>query len=442
MGDHFETLITGGTIVTGERMYRADIGIRGKLIAAIGDFSQATADNVVNARGLDILPGVVDTQVHFREPGFTEREDIESGTRSAVVGGVTTIFDMPNTKPPTTTAEALAGKVEASNGRAWANVGFFVGASPENVSELAQLENLPGSCGVKMFMGSSTGTLLVKDDETVINVLRNGKRRVAVHAEDEDRLVERKALLHSPANVREHPYWRDAEAAHLATRRLLSACDLTRRPVHILHVSTLNELETIRKAKQAGLPVTCEVTPQHITLSAEDYDSLGTLLQMNPPIRAEEHRRALLVALEDGLFDVIGSDHAPHLLSDKEKPYPSSPSGMPGVQTLLPVMLDWVNRGHLSLQDLVKLVCERPCSIYGMLGRGHIAEGYAADITVIDLKKKFEITREWIQSKCGWSPFEGRTLTGKPIHVFVNGRQAVCDGELNGRPNGQVAEFA
>ncbi len=439
--ERYDLLIRGGKVASGKGVVRADVGVRGGRIASVGDLSAADAAEVLDAAGLLVLPGAIDAHVHFREPGAEQKEDIESGSRAAVMGGVTTAFDMPNTDPPTTTAEALADKVARAQGRAWCNMAFQVGATAANVEELPALESLPGCAGVKLFMGSSTGSLLLETDEDLTRALHAGARPAFVHAEDEGRLRDRRALLGDSPHVRLHPTWRDSQCAVVATRRILDLCRATRRPVHILHISSLNELEMLRKAKAEGLPVTCEVTPQHLTLNSELYETLGTRLQANPPIRSEEHRRALLAALADGLFDTVGSDHAPHTLEEKARPYPFSPSGMPGVQTLLPAMLDWAARGVVDLQAVVRMTAENPARIFGLTGKGFVQEGYDADLALVDPETSFEVTRDWLQSRCGWSPFEGRRFRGRVVHVVVGGNLTVRDGALTGRPTGRIAGF-
>ncbi len=440
MSGRYDLILKGGILATADGTSPGDLAIQDGRIAAVGAVEGEAAETV-DVSGLHILPGAIDTQVHFREPGLEHKEDIESGTRSAVAGGVTTIFEMPNTKPTTTTPEALADKLKRSEGRAWADHAYFIGASDENAERLGEYEMLPGTPGIKIFMGSSTGELLVESDDSVRRVLMHGKRPCPVHSEDEARLRERKALLSAHPHWREHPILRDAEAARRCTERLIRLSEETGRPVHILHISTLNELALIQGAKAAHLPVTCEVTPQHLSLNADAYETLGSLVQMNPPVRAEEHRAAIEGALVSGLFDVIGSDHAPHTLEEKSKPYPDSPSGMPGVQTLLPLMLDKVNAGLISLEKLIKMTSRRPAELYGIKDKGELKEGYDADLAIVDLGRKWTIEKEWLQYKCGWSPFVGWEITGKPVHTLVRGRFALRDDRLVGNPQGRPVRF-
>ncbi|MGE5147708.1 MAG: dihydroorotase, partial [Candidatus Eiseniibacteriota bacterium] len=358
MADRFDLVIKGGTCLTPAGRVATDVGVSGGRVAALGDLGRAAAAETIDAKGLHVLPGVVDTQVHFREPGLEHKEDLESGTRAAALGGVTAVFEMPNTNPSTTTAEALADKVKRAQGRVWCDIAFFVGATPDNAVELTTLERLPGCCGVKIFMGSSTGSLLVAEDEAVARVLSHGFRRCAVHSEDEARLKERRKLVEGGAPVHQHPEWRDAETALRSTRRLVALAERARRRVHVLHVTTADEIPLLAEHKDL---VTVEVTPQHLTLAApECYDRLGSYAQMNPPIRDARHREGLWRGIADGIVDVIGSDHAPHTREEKAKPYPQSPSGMPGVQTLVPIMLDHVNAGRLTLERFVDLTSTGP----------------------------------------------------------------------------------
>lgn len=438
----FDLVIAGGTVVTGDATLPADVGICNGKIAALGNLAHVDSYERLDAKGLHVLPGIIDSHVHFREPGLTHKEDLESGTRGAILGGVTTIFEMPNTQPPTTTAEELQEKLIAAKGRAWCDHAFYIGAAHENCDQLEVLEDLPGTPGIKVFMGSSTGSLLIDDDETLRRVFRNGRRRCCLHAEDESRLQERKGLIGDAPDATEHPFLRDAETARLATERAIGVSRETGRPIHILHVTTSDELPLILHAKQEGLDTSCEVTPQHLTLHApECYEVLKNLAQQNPPIRGKEHQMALWTALRHGLIDTIGSDHAPHLLEEKGQPYPKAPSGMPGVQTMLPVMLGWSHLGDISLPKLVRLMCENPARLFGVKGKGFIRTGFDADFAVVDLEKKWTITTDWLQSKCGWSPFLGTVITGKPIHTVLRGQVVVADGELVGKPSGKAVEF-
>ncbi len=437
MTDRASLLIKHGTIVSQRGIEQADLAITDGKITAIGALSGLEADEVIDATGLHVLPGVIDSQVHFREPGLEHKEDLATGTAAAALGGVTAIFEMPNTKPLTLTAADMADKVRRGREKAWTDFAFFIGAAAENVENLPFLELQEGVAGVKLFMGSSTGSLLVDSDTDIRRVLEAGFRRVAIHAEDEPRLIERKHLaVDTPHN---HPVWRDDETALRATRRVLKIARETGRRIQVLHVTTEEEMALLAEHKDIA---TVEATPQHLTLFAPDcYDRLGTYVQMNPPIRGKRHHDAIWRALKQGVVDVIGSDHAPHTREEKARPYPESPSGMPGVQTLLPLMLNHCNNGKLSLLHLMELTSAGPARNYGVAGKGRLSLGYDGDVTLVDLGRRQEITSDWLASKCGWSPFEGETVTGWPVGTIIRGRIVMRDGELLGKAGGEPVRF-
>jgi dihydroorotase len=435
MAAKFDTILKGGTVVNQDGVGIRDIAIAEGRIAGIGRFDSAA--QVIDCAGLHILPGVIDTQVHFREPGAEHKEDLETGGRAAVMGGVTAVFEMPNTKPLTTTAETLADKVARARHRMFCDFAFYMGGTRENAKHLGELERLPGCAGTKVFMGSSTGDLLVDDDTGVAEVLKHVHRRAAFHSEDEARLNARKNFQ-VVGDAASHPIWRDPEAARLCTERLLRLARTAGKRIHVLHISAADELPLLAANRDIA---SVEVTPHHLTLSADDYARLGTRLQMNPPVRGAEHRAALWAAIASGLVDVLGSDHAPHTLQEKAKPYPQSPSGMTGVQTLVPIMLDWVNKGKLTLERFVDLTAHGPQRIFGIAGKGRIAEGYDADFTVVDMKRRATISNGWIESRCKWTPYDGVTVTGWPVGTLVRGRRAMWDGEIIGPAHGQPIRF-
>jgi dihydroorotase len=432
-----DLILQGGTVVNQDGVGLRDIAVDKGRIAGLGDLSNFTAAETLDYKGLHILPGVIDSQVHLREPGAEHKEDLESGGRAAAMGGVTAVFEMPNTKPLTVTEAALADKVARATNRMYCDFAFYMGGTRENAGDLAAFEKLPGCAGIKVFMGSSTGELLVEDDDGVASILANTRRRAAFHSEDEYRLRQRvtEQVAGDPSS---HPVWRDAEAARLCTERLIRIARQARKRIHILHISTADEMPLLAANKDVA---TAEVTPHHLTLSSADYARLGTRLQMNPPVRGLEHQHAIWRALQSGIVDVLGSDHAPHTLEEKAKPYPNSPSGMPGVQTLVPVMLDHVNRGLLSLERFVDLTSHGPSRIFGIARKGRIAEGYDADFTIVDLKKKRTITNDWIVSKCGWTPYDGYDVTGWVQGTLVRGRSIMWDDEIIGQAHGQPVSF-
>ena len=431
----FDLILKGGIVVNHDGTGERDVAIKDGRIAGLGTFGKAA--EIVDCAGLHILPGVIDSQVHLREPGAEHKEDLETGGRAAILGGVTCVFEMPNTAPATVTEEALAGKVRRATNRMYCDFAFYVGATQDNWQNLATLERLPGCAGIKVFMGSSTGDLLIDDDEGVTRVLSQITRRAAFHSEDEMRLLSRKSerIAGNPAS---HPVWRDAEAARLCTERLLRIAKRAGKRVHVLHVSSAGELPLLAARKDVA---TVEATPHHLTFSSDDYDRLGTLIQMNPPVREAFHREALWGAIASGLVDVLGSDHAPHTLEEKARPYPQSPSGMPGVQTLVPVMLDHVNKGRLTIERFVDLTSHGPQRIFGMSRKGRIAEGYDADLTIVDLKQQRTIENKWIASRCGWTPYDGMTVTGWPKGTFVRGRCVMWEDQILGVASGQPIEF-
>ncbi|MHA6643240.1 dihydroorotase [Mesorhizobium sp. A623] len=438
MAATYDLILTGGTVVNHDGRGARDIGVRNGRIAAIGDLGQASAGETVDCSGLHILPGVIDSQVHFREPGLEHKEDLETGSRAAVLGGVTAVFEMPNTKPLTTSEAALADKISRATNRMHCDFAFWVGGTRENAGEVGELERLPGAAGIKVFMGSSTGDLLVEDDEGVASILRNTRRRAAFHSEDEFRLRERlgERIEGDPSS---HPVWRDEVTALRCTERLVRIARRTRARIHVLHISTAEEIAFLEHHKDVA---TCEATPHHLTLSADDYARLGNLIQMNPPVRASRHRDGVWHGVAQGVIDVLGSDHAPHTLEEKQKTYPASPSGMTGVQTLVPIMLDHVNAGRLTLERFVDLSSHGPQRIYGIARKGRIAAGYDADFTIVDLKRTETITNAQQGAKAGWTPYDGRQVTGWPVGTVIRGRRVMWEGEIVAPSQGRAVEFS
>ena len=435
---NYDVIYRNGTVVNQDGRALRDIGVTAGRVAFIGDLSQASAGEVVDCTGLHILPGVIDSQVHFREPGPTHKEDLESGSRAAVMGGVTAVFEMPNTDPLTTSEAALADKVKRGTDRMHCDFAFWVGGTHENAADVAELERLPGAAGIKVFMGSSTGSLLVEDDDGVAAILKNTRRRSAFHSEDEYRLRDRKGER-IEGDPRSHPVWRDEVAALMCTERLVGIAKRFNAKIHVLHISTAEEIDYLRHHKDVA---TCEATPHHLTLVAPDcYERLGTLAQMNPPVRDARAQAGIWQGISQGIVDVLGSDHAPHTLEEKQKTYPASPSGMTGVQTLVPTMLDHVNAGRLTLERLVDLTSAGPARIFAIAGKGRIAAGYDADFTVVDLTRKETITNGWIASKSRWTPYDGKEVTGWPVGTVIRGRRVMWEGDLVTPSGGRPVRF-
>jgi len=438
MPETYDLILKGGTVVNHGGEAVRDVGITDGRIAALGQLGRASAGEVIDCKGLHVLPGVIDTQVHFRDPGLTHKEDLESGSRAAVLGGVTAVFEMPNTNPTTTNAAALADKIARGRHRMHCDFAFFMGGTRENTNELPDLERLPGCAGVKVFIGSSTGSLLVEDDDNLRRILKVIRRRASFHCEDEFRLRERQGLRVT-GDPRSHPVWRDELVALTSTRRLINIARETGKRVHVLHVTTKQEMAFLELHKDVA---SVEVTPHHLTLEAPDcYERLGAFAQMNPPVRGGTHKAALWHALDQGIVDVLGSDHAPHTREEKEKTYPQTPSGMTGVQTLVPIMLDHVNAGRLTLRRFVDLTSAGPQRLFGIARKGRIATGYDADFTIVDLNRQATITNEWIASRSNWTPYHGRAVTGWPVGALVRGRRVMWEGSIVTPAQGEPVRF-
>ena len=433
-----DLIIKNGSCFIEGNLVKTDIGITKNKISHIGNLENENSKEIYDAENLIVLPGCLDTQVHFREPGSTDAEDLNSGSRAAIVGGITGVFEMPNTNPPTSNKKEFQNKLNLAKNRMYCNYAFYFGATPENQEELADLKSLEGCCGVKLFAGSSTGNLLVHKEEDIEKVFASTSKIVSVHSEDEEILNQRKKLREK-GNVLTHPIWRNEESAISSTRRIVKIAIRLNKKAHILHVTTKEEVDFLSQNKGN---ITFEITPQHLTLtSPECYEKLGTFAQMNPPIRDKSHYDRLWYAVRNNYNDTIGSDHAPHLKENKLKDYPETPSGMPGVQTLMPVMLNHINEGRLKLEQLIKLICENPVKIFGIKNKGYIKKDYDADFTIIDMNKVIEIKNEKIESKCGWSPFNEHKFKGTPVATIINGKIKMKDGIILGDPEGAPLQF-
>ena len=437
MSDKFSLIIKNGSCYIDGKLTKTDIGLSGNKIQKIGKI-EVNSSKVYDATDKVVLPGIIDTQVHFREPGSTDAEDLESGSRAAVLGGVTSLFEMPNTNPPTSNLVEFDKKLQAAKNRMHSNYAFYFGATPDNTDQLARLKDVEGCCGVKLFAGSSTGNLLVDKEADIEKVISSSDRVVSIHSEDEDIIKLRKKFIRK-GDVHSHPEWRNVECAMSSTRRVVKIAERYNKKIHVLHVTTKDEVDFLAMHKKN---VTFETTPQHLTLYAPDcYDKLGTYAQMNPPLRTKEHYDRLWVAIKNNIVDVLGSDHAPHLKENKDKEYPNTPSGMPGVQTIFPVMLDHVNNGKLTLQQLINLMCENPCRIFGIKNKGYIKEGFDADLTITDMNKEVTIKNEMIASKCGWTPFNNHKVKGFPVGTIVNGHLVMSDGKVILESKGTPLKF-
>ena len=432
-----DLIIKNGQCFVDGGLKNVDVAIIQGKIHKIGQITDQ-AKEIIDAEGQIVLPGCIDTQTHFREPGSTDTEDLNSGSRAAIAGGITSVFEMPNTNPPTSNMRELQRKLDLAKKRMYCNYAFYFGATANNSEDLSSLSGLEGCCGIKLFAGSSTGNLLVAEEDDIDKVFKNSSKVVAVHSEDEAILKVNKKLIKN-GDVHTHPVWRSAECAMSSTRRIVRIAEKYNKKAHVLHISTKEEIDFLSQHKGN---ITFEITPQHLTLFAPDcYDRLGTYAQMNPPLRDKSHYDRLWFAVKNNLNDTIGSDHAPHLIENKNKEYPNSPSGMPGVQTLMPVMLNHINEGRLSLNQLINFVCENPVKIFGIKNKGFIREGYDADFTIVDMNKTIEIKNKNIESKCGWSPFDGYKFKGTPVFTIIGGEIKMKEGKILGDPSGKPMQF-
>ncbi len=417
--------------------FEGDLLCHDGVIERIAPQISSAADETIEAGGNLLLPGVIDPQVHFREPGKEYKEDLGSGSRAAVKGGVTSFLEMPNTDPPTTSQAALDDKLRRAAEKCVANYGFFIGATPDN---LDQINRANPACGIKIFMGASTGSLLVDKAEDLERIFANGSRLIAVHAEDEAHIRERRERFKDRHDVAVHSEIRDNECALRATQLALDLSKKYRRRLHILHLSTHEEVELLRRDKPAW--VTAEVIPNHLLLNVNDYARLGALVQMNPPIRRPEDNAALWAGLRDGAIDFIATDHAPHTLEEKRKPYPQSPAGMPGVETSLPLMLTEMKAGRCTLAEIQKWMCHGPAAAYGIRHKGKILEGWDADLTLVDIEHARAVRNGEMFTKVRWSPFDGRDLTGWPICTIVGGQVAFDRGKIRDDVRGRPLTFS
>jgi dihydroorotase len=428
---HAQIILPNGELIIG------DVLTRDRTIVEVApEITNATPTREIDAQGLTLLPGVIDPQVHFREPGLEHKEDLFTASCACAKGGVTSFLEMPNTRPPTITQQALNDKLQRASQKCLVNYGFFIGATADHLPDLILAKPTPG---IKVFMGSMHGQLLVDQEAALEAIFAQGKRLIAVHAEDQDRINQRRkefADIHDPAI---HSQIQDNQAALLATQLALKLSKKYQRRLHILHMSTAQEADLLRQDKPSW--VTAEVTPQHLLLNTSAYDKIGTLAQMNPPLRSPHDNEVLWQALRDGVIDFIATDHAPHTLEEKAQQYPNSPSGMPGVETSLPLMLTAAMQGKCNVAQVAHWMSSAVAQAYGIPNKGAIAPGYDADLVLVDLNTYHPVRREELLTKCGWSPFEGWELTGWPVITIVGGQIVYDKGKLNTNVRGQALEF-
>lgn len=414
----------------------ADVACEDGRIVRVEPAISGEARETIDAAGALLMPGVIDPHVHFREPGKEYKEDLASGSRAAARGGVTSFLEMPNTEPATTNQAALDEKLARAAVSSVVNYGFFIGATPDNLGDI----NTAGPvAGIKIFMGCSTGNLLVHKDQDLERIFANGERLIVVHAEDEARIHARKQEFADRRDAAAHSLIRDNQCALRASERALAFSKKYRRPLHILHVSTREEVELLRRDKPAW--VRAEAIPNHLFLNDSDYERQGGRVQMNPPIRTRIDNVALWSALHDGVIDFMGTDHAPHTLAEKDLPFPQTPSGMPGVETALPLMLTQMRAGQCTLREILRWMCSGPAQAYRIPNKGEIREGFDADLTLVDLERKKTVRNEDLFTKCRWSPYAGRELTGWPLYTIVGGDVVFARGLIRPQVRGRALEF-
>ena len=441
------TLISNPIIVNEGESFRGSVVINNGRITEIlrGDeLPRGEIEQIVEAGGMYLVPGAIDAHVHFREPGLTHKATIASESRAAVAGGVTSYMEMPNTNPQTTTLKALAEKFRIAARDSIANYSFYFGATNDNCEQFAQL-NPTQVCGIKLFMGSSTGNMLVDKKEMLEKIFATAKMPVAVHCEDSSIIAAntQKAIAEAGENppVEYHPVIRSSEACYKSTE---CAVELARRfgtKLHIMHISTKEELALLSDKSIGEKNITAEVTPAHLTFCSDDYARLGTRIKCNPAIKGSDDREALRTALADGRIDLVGTDHAPHLLQDKEGGALTAASGMPSIQFTMPAMLQLVNEGVISIETMVQRMCHAPAELFAVNKRGYIRKGYFADLVLLRPDSPHTITKENVISKCAWSPFEGATFDWEVAQTWVNGECAYKNGKIVEGAKGKKLTF-
>jgi dihydroorotase len=435
MSNH-RILIRHAEVVFPDQVARTNVLLEQGKIVAVDAATNSAADEVIDAQGLVLLPGVVDDQVHFREPGLTHKEDLETGSMGCAAGGITTFLEMPNTQPPATTNEALAWKYQRGAQVSRVNFGFYIGATENNISQLQQATHAPG---IKIFIGSSTGDLLVDSQAALERIFAETTLPICAHCEDEATVRANRAAIGEPVTIHDHSRIRDVQAAVIATRRSIDLAQRHQHRFHVLHVSTAAEIPLIAAA---GPYITAEVCPHHLFFSTDDYDRLGSLVQMNPSLKSREDAAQLWQALLAGTIQVIATDHAPHTWEEKQAAYPKSPSGLPAVENSLPLMLDQVHQQRCSLTQIAAWMCDAPARVWGLVGKGRIAVGYDADLVLVDMaqQKTIRNSQQWTRS--GWSPWDGQTLHGWPVRTIVGGEtvyEADFSDMLLDRPLGRIS---
>ena len=429
------TRISGATCVLPSGLANVDLLIENEKILGIDPPRAAQADATINADGLFLIPGVIDDQVHFRDPGLTHKEDLSTATRACAKGGVTSFLEMPNTKPTTITQQRLNEKLELASQKCLVNYGFYIGATPQNVEELRTVTRTPG---IKIFIGSSTGDLLVDQQEALERIFAETTLPICAHCEDEETVRANRDRLNGGTSIQDHSRIRDEAAAVIATKRAIDLAIRHRHRFHVLHVSTAAETEFLRDPQ--GL-ITAEACPHHLFFNIDDYERLGSLVQMNPSIKTSADNAGIWKALKEGIIQVVATDHAPHTLEEKQQPYPASPSGLPAVENSLALMLNSVNQGICTIENVVHWMCDAPARVWDLVHKGRIAEGYDADLVLVDMNKRQIVRNEDQETKCRWTPWHGETLQGWAVRTIVNGKTVFLDGRIDDSIRGREIVF-
>ncbi|MBU6159801.1 MAG: dihydroorotase [Myxococcales bacterium] len=428
-------LIRNADVVLPSGVERTDVLVVGTRIASVGAPAGTQADEVIDATGLVLMPGVVDDQVHFRDPGLTHKEDLYTATRACAKGGVTSFLEMPNTNPTTTSQAALEAKLALGKHKSIVNYGFYVGATPQNVTELKFAHRTPG---IKIFIGSSTGDLLVDEQDALERIFAETTLPICAHCEDETTVRANKARLGDNLTIHDHSRIRNVEAAVIATNRAIDLSWRHKHNFHVLHVSTGAEADILKTTHEY---ITSEICLHHVFFTVDDYDRLGSRIQMNPSIKHRADVERLWQALQEGTIQVIATDHAPHTLEEKAQPYPKSPSGLPAVENSLALMLNEVNRGRVTLSQVAGWMCDAPARVWNLLGKGRIAEGFDADLVLVDMNLKQTIRDAEQETKTKWSPWDGTELQGWAVRTFVMGREVFHYGKVLDQHRGTEIEF-
>ncbi|WP_392437602.1 dihydroorotase [Cruoricaptor ignavus] len=440
------TLIKNARIVNEGRIFESDLLIENGLIAEIAEsIAEDSLDKIIDASGKMLIPGIIDDQVHFREPGLTHKGDIESESKAAVAGGVTSFFDQPNTVPNTVSQELLEEKNQLAEGNSYANFGFSMGGTNDNLDEILKT-NPRKTPAVKLFLGSSTGNMLVDNPEVLEEIFSKVAMPICVHCEDEATIRENterfQAEFGDDIPVKFHPQIRSAEACYISSSKAVELAEKTGAKLHIYHISTAKETELFRNdIPLKDKKITAEVCVHHLHFCDEDYSEKGTLIKWNPAVKTKADREALWQALLDDRIDIIATDHAPHTFEEKQQPYTKCPSGAPLVQHSLNVMLEYHRQGKISLEKIVEKMCHNPAILFQVERRGFIREGYFADLVLVDLDAEYTVSKDNILYKCGWSPLEGETFHSQITHTFVNGNLACENGKFSDKKFGERLRF-